>query len=419
MNRFRFLLLLISTISLGLFASCSDDDDNDSSSEKVQLEINASAADAEISDYSNFVVSVVSERTNKAQTVSLDKSGKATITVDLGSYTIDIEGTVDGTEYSANVIKTKYDENTTVNVTIAKSSTLYVGNMKGLIISELFYNGGTYGGTMMHPDQYLVIANNSDDPICVNGLVICQAANMNSMPCNTLTSLLPDYVVAANMYQIPTGSNYVLQPGEVYVIAAQALNHREDYTHDDEKDTGYPADLSGADFELADEDATQYGKITDNPEVPNLVKICNGLPNGVTAWMHPYGIRPMFIFDGNSIDWTSWKEANKVTYNEKGNIKSDIKEYQGYKVPTSLIVDGVETTSETTPYWEGFTTKSLPQCVDKSHVQATIEGCHHNTYMFRSKNVAGTKWIDTDNSGNDFYIEHIADFKGYPKGWRN
>lgn len=417
MNRFKFVLLSVSALLMGVFSSCSDDDNDSSSNETVELTINASAADAEISDYSNFVVSVTSERTNKTVSKNLNADGTATVTVDLGSYTIEINGTENNVDFFGSVTKAQYSANTSLDVTVAKSSTLYKGKMKGLVISELFYNGGTYGGTMMHPDQYIVIANNSDEDICVNGLVICQAANMNSMPCNTLTDFLPDYVVAANMYQIPTGSNYVLAPGEVYVIAAQALNHSENYEYNEEKDTGIPADLSGADFELADEDATQYGKITDNPEVPNLVKICNGLPNGVTAWMHPYGIRPMFIFDGNNIDWDSWKTTNKVTYNEKANIKSEIAEYQGYKVSSDLIVDGVETTSETTPYWGGFDTKSLPECVDKSHIQATIEGCHHNTYMFRQKN--GDKWVDTDNSANDMYIEHISNFAGYPKGWRN
>ena len=95
----------------------------------------------------------------------------------------------------------------------------YTGNMDGIVLSELFYNGGTYGGTMMHPDQYIVIANNSDREINVSGLALAQASNMNTLPCSDLTSLLPDYVVAANIYQIPAGQNYTLAPG-------RSLRHR-------------------------------------------------------------------------------------------------------------------------------------------------------------------------------------------------
>lgn len=62
--------------------------------------------------------------------------------------------------------------------------------------------------------------------------------------------------------------------------------------------------------------------------------------------------------------------------------------------------------------------KSLPVTVDKSYVQATIEGCHHNTFMYRVKGTDG-KFQDTNDSSVDVKIEHRSDFKGYPEGWRN
>ena len=270
----------------------------------------------------------------------------------------------------------------------------------------------------MHPDQYIVIANNSDREINVSGLALAQASNMNTLPCSDLTSLLPDYVVAANIYQIPAGQNYTLAPGEVYVIASQAQNHTESYTPNPEKDTGIPVDLSGADFELADNDAAMSGSAVDNPKVPNLTKIANSMPGGVTAWMHPYGIRPLFLFDASGIEWSSFKSQNGFTYNDRPKKDAAIQEYQGYKVPTNLIVDAIETTSAATPYWGNYTSKSLPVTVDKSYVQATIEGCHHNTFMYRVKGTDG-KFQDTNDSSVDVKIEHRSDFKGYPEGWRN
>ena len=77
-----------------------------------------------------------------------------------------------------------------------------------------------------------------------------------------------------------------------------------------------------------------------------------------------------------------------------------------------------KTTSATTPYWGNYTSKSLPVTVDKSYVQATIEGCHHNTFMYRVKGTDG-KFQDTNDSSVDVKIEHRSDFKGYPEGWRN
>lgn len=234
------------------FASCSKDDDGPSG--KIDLKVQAVAPTTEdkVSDYSQFTVTVSSERDGKTMTESLDASGSATFNLDIGSYGIEIRGKENGKEYFGTTGMAQYGQSTTVSVDVENLSVHYTGNMDGIVLSELFYNGGTYGGTMMHPDQYIVIANNSDREINVSGLALAQASNMNTLPCSDLTSLLPDYVVAANIYQIPAGQNYTLAPGEVYVIASQAQNHTESYTPNPEKDTGIPVDLSGADFELAD-----------------------------------------------------------------------------------------------------------------------------------------------------------------------
>ena len=417
MKHFTIKLMTVAATLLA-FASCSKDDDGPSG--KIDLKVQAVAPTTEdkVPDYSQFTVTVSSERDGKTMTESLDASGSATFNLDIGSYGIEIRGKENGKEYFGTTGMTQYGQSTTVSVDVENLSVHYTGNMDGIVLSELFYNGGTYGGTMMHPDQYIVIANNSDREINVSGLALAQASNMNTLPCSDLTSLLPDYVVAANIYQIPAGQNYTLAPGEVYVIASQAQNHTESYTPNPEKDTGIPVDLSGADFELADNDAAMSGSAVDNPKVPNLTKIANSMPGGVTAWMHPYGIRPLFLFDASGIEWSSFKSQNGFTYNDRPKKDAAIQEYQGYKVPTNLIVDAIETTSATTPYWGNYTSKSLPVTVDKSYVQATIEGCHHNTFMYRVKGTDG-KFQDTNDSSVDVKIEHRSDFKGYPEGWRN
>lgn len=414
-NSTKFNLSLLFGL-LFMFAACSDND-NDGTTEKINLTIQAVAPtpDDEVETYSNFEILIISERDGTKKTEKLDATGSTTVVLDRGSYSIEISGMVDGKDYFGTLGVAQYKDTETIRVDVKHIVVSYKGNMQGLVIKEIFYNGGTYNGQMQHPDQYIVIANNADKAIYVDGLVIAQASNMNSMPSNTLTALLPDFVVVANMYQMPgNGTTYSLAPGEVYVIARSAINHTELQTEKTEKDTGIPVNLSGADFELADEDA--YGPVTDNPEVPNLIKISNNMPKGVTGWMHPYAIRPIFIFDGSGIDWTAFKQENKVTYKEKANINVEIAEFNGYKIPTKLIVDGIETTSQTTPYWGNYTSKSLPESVDKSYIQATIEGCHHNTFLYRL--TEGNKLKDTNDSSKDTKIEHRPDFKGYPVGWR-
>lgn len=417
--------IALAAVALFAMASCSSEDDP--AEEKIQLTIQAQAPTTEdaVADYSNFRVTLSSQRDGKTYTEKMSKEGTATFTLDKGSYGIEVAGIVEGKDYFGTSGIMQFGETKTFALDVKHIVKSYAGKMDGIVFKEIFYNGGTYGGTMMHPDQYIVIANNSDHDICVDSLVVAQCSNMNSLPCNTLTAMLPDFVAVSNMYMIPgDGSTHVLKSGEVYVIASSALNHTEYYEKNEAKDTGTPVDLSGADFELADEDARQNGKVTDNPEVENMVKISNSLPGGVTAWMHPYGIRPMFMFDGSGINWDSFKAENAITYKEKANINSEIKEYQGYRIPVRLIVDGVESTSQTTPYWGNFDTKSLPVEVDKSYVQATIANagsalsCHSSVFMYRTTGSDG-KLQDTNDSSKDMKIEHRGNFKGYPKGWRN
>lgn len=413
---------LVALTTLVVSVSCSDDEED----EKIVLTVKAQAptADDQVSDYSTLTVKLSSQRDGKVTTANLSSAGEASFTVDKGSYGIEIDGLVNDLNYFGSTSISQYATTQTITVDVKHIVKQYSGSKDGLVFSEIFYNGGTYGGSMRHPDQYVVIANNSDKDICCDSLVIAVASNMNTLPCNTLTALLPDYVVVANMYMIPgNGSTHVLKPGEQYVIASAAIDHSANYEYVAGKDTGLPVNLAGADFELADEDARQDGKLIDNPEVENMIKLSNNLPNGVTAWMHPYGIRPIFMFDGSNINWDSFKAANEITYKEKGNINQEVKEYHGYKIPVRLIVDGVETTSQTTPYWGNYDTKSLPAEVDKSYVVATLYktgatlACHSSTFMYRK--TSGSKWQDTDDSSNDMTIETRTDFKGYPVGWRN
>ncbi len=425
MNLRIYTKIALAALSTLVMSACSSE--SDPVEEKIQLTIKAQAAttDDAVVDYSAFQVTLSSQRDGKTTSQNLSKAGEATFTLDKGSYNVEISGLVDNKDYYGTSGIVQFGETKTFSLDVKHIVKAYSGSMDGIVFKEIFYNGGTYGGTMMHPDQYLVIANNSDHDICVDSLVIAQSSNMNTLPCNTLTDLLPDFVAVANMYMIPgDGKTHVLKSGEVYVIASSALNHTEYYEKNAEKDTGIPVDLSGADFELADEDASQKGTVTDNPEVPNLVKISNSLPKGVTGWMHPYGIRPMIAFDARGINWDTFKAQNAITYKEKTNINSEIKEYQAYKIPTRLIVDGVESTSETTPYWGNYSTKSLPTEVDKSYVVATLynEGaslaCHSSTFMYRLTGSDG-KLLDTNDSKSDMKIEHRTNFTGYPKGWRN
>ena len=183
----------LAAVATFMMASCGSD--CDPVSEKIELTILAQAPSEEdaVVDYSDFQVTLSSQRDGKSYTEKMSKDGKATFTVDKGSYGVEVSGLVDNKDYFGTSGIVQFGETKTYAIDVKHIIKSYAGKMDGIVFKEIFYNGGTYGGTMMHPDQYLVIANNSDHDICVDGLVIAQSSNMNSLPCNTLTDLLPDF----------------------------------------------------------------------------------------------------------------------------------------------------------------------------------------------------------------------------------
>ena len=91
MKHFTIKLMTVAATLLA-FASCSKDDDGPSG--KIDLKVQAVAPTTEdkVSDYSQFTVTVSSERDGKTMTESLDASGSATFNLDIGSYGIEIRG---------------------------------------------------------------------------------------------------------------------------------------------------------------------------------------------------------------------------------------------------------------------------------------------------------------------------------------
>ena len=98
------------------FASCSKDDDGPSG--KIDLKVQAVAPTTEdkVPDYSQFTVTVSSERDGKTMTESLDASGSATFNLDIGSYGIEIRGKENGKEYFGTTGMAQYGQSTTVSV---------------------------------------------------------------------------------------------------------------------------------------------------------------------------------------------------------------------------------------------------------------------------------------------------------------
>jgi len=140
------------------------------------------------------------------------------------------------------------------------------GQRGSLVISELF-NGKVRmsGGEWYNHSQFIELYNNSaatiylDGKVLVKGLVYMRDYSWGA--CDILQRYLNDAEgIWTNRYVVAfpgSGQEYPLAPGQVAVVAMDAIDHRQ--FHPDLHD------LSNADFELTEEGDP------DNPAVPNML----------------------------------------------------------------------------------------------------------------------------------------------------
>ena len=146
------------------------------------------------------------------------------------------------------------------------------------IFSEVFFNGERNAGRMMHPDQYMVLYNPTNNILYADGLAV--GCTMQAS-CTEKESWYDEYYNAGKVpvhgiIVIPgSGYDHPVKPHEKLVIAFTAKNHKETegtYEETDEA-TGEKrtvtykydnaVDLSGADFEIYDPQL--YTSDVDNP----------------------------------------------------------------------------------------------------------------------------------------------------------
>lgn len=367
---FKKLLLLPALITgVCLFSSC----EKEKIDESVTLSIQATSQENVI-DYTEFTLQLKELRTMKSVKKKLTDKGACELTLNKGTYTISIEWKNGNASFFGTMENYSVTKSETLNIPLTRT----ISQPTGIIFKEIFFNGETNSGKMMHPDQYFVLYNNGDATVYADGITFAVSLHANWSEADVFTELLPGEVVAAQFYSIPgNGLQYPLKPGDSLVIARTAINHHESYEN--------AVDLSGADFEVYEPDMpAQFGTDVDNPDVPNLIAHFSiwGIFN-----MHPRGPLAPFIFKPET-DMKTFMEKNKFSFkNKKGETQYT------YKVPAGLIIDGIETGNE-----GAVKVKSLPSSVDKGYI--TVTGCHRQESI-RRKVGANHKLIDTNNSSED------------------
>lgn len=202
------------------------------------------------------------------------------------------------------------------NVTLNNSTNntlelkLQIGKVGDWVLKQIYYAGSSTTSGALFRDQFIEIYNNSNKVLYADSLYIAQLMGNNTTnPDYTTGKFINDggvfqgqydwsksigmtmgadavtkYVYAKTIFRIPgNGTTYPIQPGQSFVLAATALNHKAPYTSTTGTsiniiDPSLTVDLSKADFEvyLGDIISNPINSDIDNPSVPNVEVISRG-----------------------------------------------------------------------------------------------------------------------------------------------
>lgn len=136
-----------------------------------------------------------------------------------------------------------------------------------LIIAEIFFTGTTTAtGAQHRGDDYIKLYNNTDHVIYADGISIFESNFNTTAKYQYTPDIMPEAVAVWAVYTVPgSGNDHPVQPGEYFLIADNAYDHRTT------SDLSF--DLSHADCEWFDESQVASMQDVDNPAVPNMDKV--------------------------------------------------------------------------------------------------------------------------------------------------
>lgn len=430
-NNFR-RISLIGLASLALmFNSCKDDDSDDIAKIKSTLNLTENVeGTVSADDIAGATITFTDTKSKDVYTFTAPSdmtngTGSVSISIPVGTYDISMEKTVDGKtifvrQQNVTIKSDNQQIDAKVIVTVANSSDYQ------FIFSEIFFNGEKNAGRMMHPDQYIVLYNPTENVLYADGLAVgCTMQNSNGEK----KSWYDEYYNAGNVpvhgiIVIPgSGYDHPVKPHDKIVIAFTATNHTNtegkyasvsetgdttwvNYTYEN------AVDLSGADFEIYDPQL--YTSDVDNPEVPNVKEIYpaeNDLGGIGGFYLHPRGFYCPFIFklengEQSTLDAFFNEHSSVATVQDADGNNVEI---QMLSVPASMILDGITTGHIPT----GIVTNPLPSTVDRG--EQLVKGCH-SSLLVQRKGSDAEGYADTNNSTED--CEIVTGQHSFPVGWR-
>ena len=336
--KIRLLPIYLTIAIMALLPSCSKDDDNSNKETALTLTL-VNPEDLSSVTFSDVSVSFKERNTGKV-TQSKALNNNLSISLSEGSYEISIDGkinyTIDGNIIEASV--SSYKEAVVITGGSASVSlNLFLKTTQSdFVIEEVFFTGTkTPQGKQYSGDKYFKIHNNTDKVLYADGLMIAQSEFMTTDKQDYTPNIMAQSFAVSAVAIVPgNGTTYPIAPGEFFVIAEDAIDHKE-YN-------SASLDLRKATFEFYTEDADDV----DNPSVPNMESLFSSMV------IHNRGFKSFVIA---RMPITKAKYLTDYTYNYEYNLVFGGESYpmgeNVYSIPNSWIVDAVNLSVESEFKW--------------------------------------------------------------------
>jgi len=336
--KIRLLPIYLTIAIMALLPSCSKDDDNRNKETALTLTI-VNPEDLSSVTFSDVSVSFKERNTGKV-TQSKALNNNLSVSLSEGSYEISIDGkinyTIDGNIIEASV--SSYKEAVVITGGSASVSlNLFLKTTQSdFVIEEVFFTGTkTPQGKQYSGDKYFKIHNNTDKVLYADGLMIAQSEFMTTDKQDYTPNIMAQSFAVSAVAIVPgNGTTYPIAPGEFFVIAEDAIDHKE-YN-------SASLNLRKATFEFYTEDADDV----DNPSVPNMENLFSSMV------IHNRGFKS-FVIARMPVNKT--KYLTDYTYNYEYNLVFGGESYpmgeNVYSIPNSWIVDAVNLSVESEFKW--------------------------------------------------------------------
>ena len=282
------------------------------------------------------------------------------------------------------------------------------GSVSGdLVISKVFYNNMMNdAGKAYILANYLELYNNSDKELDISGIYIGFSDNTsstandyaNAWTAVNMAEVHSGMIALVQIFRIPTGKTYTLQPGESVVICNSAIDHTTVASK--------APNLSGANFEVKSSHSAYAA--SHNDAVPELPQVFSYNSNSTyIQWMSPGPSGVVLLAADTKVD-----DCETGYYKGSSEGTKLFKFVPAYK--TLDVVDIVEHSAKTEP---NASQKRMPADYDAGWVAHVTPGGNTGEAVMRKTAFVTadgrTVLFDTNNSSVDFEVTTDLSIRTY------